>query len=147
MKQPDGTKVEITQGGYEDAMVLDEMPESQQHENATSKKSPKWREPHESDQALTNSLNSLADTIDETGFGVSEAQPTSEPAPEAEPTPQPTNEPESNPIKQMFPGVKSMTIQFHEDSNPLRMALLEGHVIKRPSTTDSNPLRTALLGV
>jgi len=101
--------------------------------------------PHEADQAQIDALNSLTDTIEESGFGVVEPEKAIEP----EPTPEPTNEPESNPIKQMFPGVKSMTIQFHEDSNPLRTALLEAHAKATRFTDrkDSNPLRAMLSGV
>ena len=111
MKQPDGTKVEITQGGYEDAMVLDEMPESQQHEGAYSKEAAKRTNPHDADQGSIDALNSLADTA-------AEVFPATE-------EPEPEKVPESNPLKEMLPGIKSMTIQFHEDSNPLRTALLE----------------------
>jgi hypothetical protein len=55
--------------------------------------------------------------------------PEFEPEPEDMSGPEMDNAPESNPLKQMFPGIKSMTIQFHETSNPLRAMLSKSHSV------------------
>jgi hypothetical protein len=127
LKTPNGTKVEITQGGYEDAMVLEDSNEAAEPIKL-----------RDTDQSANDALDSLADTMSEIQSA------TNEPEPEVEQEPENAPEDESNPLRAMFPGIKSMTIQFHECSNPIRALFAEHKSPLRLRNQDSNPLRAML---